>query len=137
MALKPPSPQLGWQGESLVNTPPLFHCFGIVLGALAVWTHGGCIIFASEVFDPVQALRAVVVEKATMLHGVPTMYIAELALLKKVDEGQEVPGLSDLELDFTHLRTGIAAGSPVPDEVMRQLVKRMNLRDLTITYGTK
>lgn len=64
------------------------------------------------------------------------MYNAELALLDDLEQGREVPNLSDLgTLDFSHLRTGIAAGSPVPDETMRRLIKRMNLRDLTITYG--
>lgn len=90
MTLRPPSPSEGWKGESLVNVPPLFHCFGIVLGALATWTHGGCIIFASETFDPLQALRAVILEKATMLHGVPTMFISELALLEELDQGGSI-----------------------------------------------
>lgn len=112
MALRPPAPSVGWKGESLVNTPPLFHCFGIVLGALATWTHAGCIIFASEVFDPLAALRAVIIEKSTMLHGVPTMFISELALLEDIDSGKTVKGLSELPLDFSNLRTGIAAGSP-------------------------
>jgi acyl-CoA synthetase (AMP-forming)/AMP-acid ligase II len=113
MALRPPSLSMGWKGESLVNTPPLFHCFGIVSGALATWTHAGCLIFASELFDPIAALRAVVIEKSTMLHGVPTMFIAELALLDDMDNGKIVPGLSELkEMDFSNLRTGIAAGSP-------------------------
>lgn len=74
-------------------------------------------------------------EKCTALHGVPTMFLAELALLDELDKGNHVKGLSDLKSTALHLRTGIAAGSPVPDELMRRLVKRMGLRDLTITYG--
>ncbi|SCV74804.1 BQ2448_7833 [Microbotryum intermedium] len=141
MHLRPPDLKDGWQGERLINAPPFFHCFGLVLGNLAFWTHGGCIIVASESFDATQALRAAYLEKATAIHGVPTMFIVELALLEKLEKGEDVPGLSDLvpsgggRLEFPSLRTGIAAGSPVPDEVMRKLVKRMNLKDLTITYG--
>ncbi|KAL8291510.1 hypothetical protein RQP46_002488 [Phenoliferia psychrophenolica] len=69
-------------------------------------------------------------------HGVPTMFVAQLALLDRLEKGETVPGLSELpSIDFSHLRTGIAAGSPVPDETMRRLMKRMNLTELTITYG--
>ncbi|SCZ98056.1 BZ3500_MvSof-1268-A1-R1_Chr3-3g06546 [Microbotryum saponariae] len=141
MHLRPPDLKEGWQGERLINAPPFFHCFGLVLGNLAFWTHGGCIIVASESFDATQVLRAAYLEKATAIHGVPTMFIVELGLLEKLEKGEDVPGLSDLvppgggRLEFPSLRTGIAAGSPVPDEVMRKLVKRMNLKDLTITYG--
>ncbi|KAM0746277.1 acetyl-CoA synthetase-like protein [Meredithblackwellia eburnea MCA 4105] len=134
MKLRPPAP--GWAGERLANVPPLFHCFGIVLGNMAVWTHGGCIIYPAETFDPTKTLRTVVEEKCTALHGVPTMFVAELALLDMIESGYDVPGLSDLApLDFSSLRTGIAAGSPVPDETMRKLMKRMNMTELVITYG--
>ncbi|KAM0789891.1 hypothetical protein ACM66B_006734 [Microbotryomycetes sp. NB124-2] len=126
----------GERGEALVNVPPNFHCFGLVLGNLAFWTHAGCIIFASESFDPALALRAAHVEKATAIHGVPTMFIAELNLLDKLAKNEHVHNLTDLgPLNFSSLRTGIAAGSPVPDDIMRRLINRLNLRDLTITYG--
>ncbi|KAK4046138.1 hypothetical protein OIV83_006309 [Microbotryomycetes sp. JL201] len=135
MKLKEPTRD-GERGEALVNVPPNFHCFGLVLGNLAFWTHAGCIIFGSESFDPALALRAAHIERATAIHGVPTMFIAELNLLDKLAKTEHVQNLTDLgPLDFTSLRTGIAAGSPVPDDIMRRLINRLNLKDLTITYG--
>lgn len=128
-------PSLTFAGEVLANIPPMFHCFGIVLGNLAVWSKAGCIVFPNETFDPALTLRAVIQEKCSALHGVPTMFLAELALLDKLDAGEDVPGLSDLSDHTLHLRTGIAAGSPVPDELMRRLVSRLRLKDLVITYG--
>ncbi|KAK4054055.1 hypothetical protein OIO90_003700 [Microbotryomycetes sp. JL221] len=130
-------PRDGERGEVLVNAPPNFHCFGLVLGNLAFWTHAGCIVFGGESFDPALTLRAAHLERATAIHGVPTMFIAELNLLDKLENQEQVQNLSDLgtRLDFSQLRTGIAAGSPVPDDIMRRLIKRLNLRDLTITYG--
>ncbi len=101
---------------------PLFHCFGIVLGVCAILTHGAtCVIV--ENFDPLAVLAAVQKEKCTALYGVPTMFIAEL----------NHPMFS--MFDLSTLRTGIMAGSPCPMDVMRQVVDKMNMKDVTIAYG--
>lgn len=106
--------------------PPLFHCFGCILGYMATATHGSAIVFPSEAFNPEAALRAVQEYKATALYGVATMFLSELELL----EDGKVPYEG-----FQHLRTGIAAGSSVPAELMRRLHKILNLHELTICYG--
>jgi TBC1 domain family member 8/9 len=106
--------------------PPLFHCFGCILGYMATATHGASIVFPAEAYDPKATLTAVQEEKATALYGVPTMFLAELELL---DNGT-VPYEG-----FQYLRTGIAAGSSVPAELMRRLHKTLNLTELTICYG--
>ena len=106
--------------------PPLFHCFGCILGYMASATHGSCIVFPSEAFDPYATLKAVQEEKCTALYGVPTMFIAELELL----QNKIVPYQG-----FQYLRTGIAAGSSIPAELMRKLHKVLNLTELTICYG--
>ena len=102
---------------------PLYHCFGMVLGNLAAITHGTCIVYPGEGFDPLAVLEAVAAERCTGLHGVPTMFIAEM----------EHPRFA--EFDLSSLRTGIMAGSPCPIEVMRRAVDKMNLREMTICYG--
>ncbi|KKA21786.1 Long-chain-fatty-acid--CoA ligase [Rasamsonia emersonii CBS 393.64] len=106
--------------------PPLFHCFGCILGYMATATHGSAIVFPSESFNAKAALKAVQEEKCTALYGVPTMFIEELGLL----ESGEVP-----HEGFQYLRTGIAAGSSVPAELMKKLHKTLNLTELTICYG--
>ena len=106
--------------------PPLFHCFGCILGYMASATHGSCIVFPSEAFDPYATLKAVQEEKCTALYGVPTMFIAELELLQNGTVPYE---------GFQYLRTGIAAGSSIPAELMRKLHKVLNLTELTICYG--
>ncbi|KIW97151.1 uncharacterized protein Z519_02543 [Cladophialophora bantiana CBS 173.52] len=106
--------------------PPLFHCFGCILGYMATATHGSAIVFPAEAFDPLASLKAIQEEKATALYGVPTMFLAELELLD--DEKIAYEG-------FQYLRTGIAAGSSVPAELMRKLHKTLNLTELTICYG--
>ncbi|GKZ33411.1 acyl-CoA synthetase member 2 mitochondrial [Aspergillus brasiliensis] len=106
--------------------PPLFHCFGSVLGYMATATHGAAIVFPTEAFNAKAALRAVQEEKCTALYGVPTMFLEELNLL---DEG-EIPNEG-----FHYLRTGIAAGSSIPAELMKRLHKVLNLTELTICYG--
>lgn len=106
--------------------PPLFHCFGCILGYMATATHGSAIVFPTEAFDPSATLKAVQEEKCTALYGVPTMFIAELELL----QNKTIPYVG-----FEHLRTGIAAGSSIPAELMRKLHKILNLTDLTIGYG--
>ncbi|KAL8991841.1 MAG: hypothetical protein Q9169_007603 [Polycauliona sp. 2 TL-2023] len=106
--------------------PPLFHCFGCILGYMATATHGSSIVFPSEAFDPLATLNAVQEEKCTALYGVPTMFLAELELLANGTVPYE---------GFQHLRTGIAAGSSIPAELMRRLHKVLNLTELTICYG--
>ena len=101
---------------------PYFHCFGIVLGVLAVLTHGATVV-GVESFDPVLVLAAVQKERATALYGVPTMFIAELA-----------HPMFDM-FDLTSLRTGIMAGSPCPIETMRQVIDKMHASEMTICYG--
>jgi acyl-CoA synthetase (AMP-forming)/AMP-acid ligase II len=106
--------------------PPLFHCFGSVLGYMATATHGSAILFPSEAFNPEASLRAVQEEGATALYGVATMFVAELELLAN----GTVPSKG-----FEKLRTGIAAGSSVPSNLMEKLHKTLNLTGLTICYG--
>jgi TBC1 domain family member 8/9 len=108
--------------------PPLFHCFGCVLGYSATATHGSAILFSNYSFDPKASLEATAKYRATGLYGVPTMFLSMLALLNS--------GKLDIPEDgFSRLRTGIAAGSSVPAEVMHKLHRRLNLRDLAICYG--
>jgi fatty-acyl-CoA synthase len=102
---------------------PFYHCFGMVLGNLACTTHGATIVIPAPIFEPASALQAVESEKCTALYGVPTMFIAELAL----------PSFGDY--DLTSLRTGIMAGSPCPVEVMKQVVERMHMEEVGICYG--
>ena len=101
---------------------PLFHCFGIVLGVLATLTHGGTLVMLEE-FDPLRVLAAVQKEKCTALYGVPTMFIAELN-----------HPMFDM-FDLSSLRTGIMAGSPCPEDVMRRVIDDMHCTDMTIAYG--
>ena len=102
---------------------PLYHCFGMVLSNLACITHGAAMVFPSESFDALAVLETVQAERCTGLHGVPTMFIAEM-------EHPEFRGF-----DFSSLRAGIMAGSPCPIEVMRRVVGQMHLREITIAYG--
>jgi fatty-acyl-CoA synthase len=102
---------------------PFYHCFGMVLGNLAVTTHGACIVIPAPGFDPALTLQAVQSERCTSLYGVPTMFIAEL-------------GLPDFaSYDLSTLRTGIMAGSPCPVEIMKRVVTEMHMADVTICYG--
>ncbi len=102
---------------------PFYHCFGMVLGNLACTTHGACIVIPAPSFDPHATLAAVQAEHCTSLYGVPTMFIAEL----------DLPEFEEFKL--TSLRTGIMAGSPCPVEVMRNVIDRMHMADVTICYG--
>ena len=102
---------------------PFYHCFGMVLGNLACTTHGSAIIIPSPGFDPAATLRAVAEEQCTSLYGVPTMFIAELAL----------PDFA--RYDLSTLRTGIMAGSPCPVEVMKRVISEMHMTEVTICYG--
>jgi fatty-acyl-CoA synthase len=102
---------------------PFYHCFGMVLGNLACTTHGAAVVIPSPSFEPAAALRAVSEERCTSLLGVPTMFIAELAL----------PDFANY--DLSSLRTGIMAGSPCPTEVMRRCINEMHMTEVTICYG--
>jgi len=102
---------------------PFYHCFGMVLGNLACVTHRSTMVIPAASFDAGQTLEAVQAERCTALHGVPTMFIAEL--------GHPEFG----RFDLSSLRTGIMAGSPCPVEVMREVVSRMHMREVTICYG--
>jgi len=102
---------------------PFYHCFGMVLGNLACTTHGAAMIVPAPTFDAGATLQTVQDERCTSLYGVPTMFIAELAL----------PDFD--RYDLSSLRTGIMAGSPCPIEVMKQCVTAMHMKDVTICYG--
>jgi fatty-acyl-CoA synthase len=118
-------------GECMKLTPadrlcipvPLYHCFGMVLGNLACLTHGSAIVYPNDGFDPLLVLETVQAERCTGLHGVPTMFIAEL----------DHPRFA--EFDLSTLRTGIMAGSPCPIEVMKRVVGLMHMDEVTIAYG--
>ena len=111
------------ENDRLCIPVPLYHCFGMVLGVLACVTHGAAMIFPSEAFEAGAVLEAVSEESCTALHGVPTMFIAEL----------EHPDFR--KFDLGTLRTGIMAGAPCPIEVMRKVISEMNMREVTIAYG--
>ena len=102
---------------------PFYHCFGMVMGNLAATSHGACMVIPAPSFDPAATLEAVQAERCTSLYGVPTMFIAELS----------APGFADY--DLSSLRTGIMAGSPCPVEVMKQVMSRMSMREVSICYG--
>lgn len=108
--------------ERLCLPVPLFHCFGIVLGVMALLTHGGTLVML-EVFDPLLALAAVHKERCTALYGVPTMFIAEYT-----------HPMFDM-FDLTSLRTGIMAGSLCPVEAMKKVVNDMHMTGITSVYG--
>ena len=118
-------------GECMRLTPadrlcipvPLYHCFGMVLGNLACITHGSTIVYPNDGFDPLSVLETVQAERCTGLHGVPTMFIAEL----------DHPRFK--EFDLSSLRTGIMAGSPCPIEVMKRVQADMHMTEVTIAYG--
>jgi fatty-acyl-CoA synthase len=102
---------------------PFYHCFGMVLANLAIVTHGATIVIPAPSFDPAASLAAVQAERCTSLYGVPTMFIAELAL----------PDFASY--DLSSLRTGIMAGSPCPVEVMKRVQTEMHMPEVTICYG--
>lgn len=102
---------------------PLYHCFGMVMGNLGALTHGASVVYPAESFDPGATLQAIQAERCTALYGVPTMFIAQL----------QHPSFAGF--DLSSLRTGIMAGSPCPVEVMKQVVDRMHMPEVTICYG--
>ncbi|MBU6318939.1 MAG: AMP-binding protein [Alphaproteobacteria bacterium] len=111
------------QDDRLCIPVPLYHCFGMVMGNLSCLVHGSAMIYPSEAFDPWAVLHALAAERCTALHGVPTMFIAEL----------EHPEFE--QFDLSTLRTGLMAGSPCPVEVMKRVMDRMNMREVGIAYG--
>ena len=102
---------------------PMYHCFGMVLGALTCVAHGAAMVFPAEGFEPLEVLRTVEAERCTALHGVPTMFIAEL------DQKDFA------KFDLSSLRTGVIAGAPCAIELMKRLIGEMHLSEITIAYG--
>ncbi|QGY39078.1 AMP-binding protein [Pseudodesulfovibrio cashew] len=109
-------------GERLCLTVPLFHCFGCVLGVLACINHGVTMVILED-FVPLDVMLAIDQEKCTAVYGVPTMYIAIL----------DHPMFE--RFNYSSLRTGIMAGSPCPVEVMKRVMDKMNMKEITICYG--
>ncbi len=109
--------------DKLAIPVPLYHCFGMVMSSLSCTVTGATMVYPGEGFDPGATLAAVHEERCTALHGVPTMFIAEL-------------GHPDFaRFDLSCLRTGIMAGSPCPIEVMKQVNQQMHMTEVTIAYG--
>jgi len=114
----------GWSDRDRVCLPvPFYHCLGSVVGNLGAVTHGACVVIPAPSFEPGATLEAIEQERCTVLYGVPTMFIAELAH----------PGFADY--DLSSLRTGVMAGSPCPVEVMKRVISEMGMTEVTICYG--
>ena len=111
------------EADRLCIPVPLYHCFGMVMGNLGCLTHGATMVYPSEAFEPLAALETLAEERCTGMYGVPTMFIAVL----------DHPRFG--EFDLTTLRTGIMAGSPCPTEVMKRVVDKMHMGEVTIAYG--
>ena len=109
--------------DVLCCPPPLFHCFGLVLGLLAIITHGGKIVYPTETFDPAACLRAISDEQCTAIHGVPAMFDSLFSLPR--------PEF----FESTRLRTGIIAGAPVPRHLMEIMVHDLGMTEFTSSYG--
>ncbi|MEV6566664.1 AMP-binding protein [Streptomyces kronopolitis] len=115
---------LGYTEHDRVCLPvPFYHCFGMVMGNLGATSHGACLVIPAPAFDAAATLKAVQDERCTSLYGVPTMFIAEL----------NHPDFASY--DLTSLRTGIMAGSPCPEEVMKRVVTEMHMSEVSICYG--
>ncbi len=114
----------GYTEDDRVCVPvPYYHCFGMVMGNLAATSHGACVVLPAPAFEPAAVLETVAAERCTSLYGVPTMFIAEL----------EHPEFDSY--DLSSLRTGIMAGSPCPEKVMKQVIERMHMETVGICYG--
>ncbi|KAH7324097.1 hypothetical protein BKA65DRAFT_555759 [Rhexocercosporidium sp. MPI-PUGE-AT-0058] len=114
------------ENDIICCPPPLYHCFGLVLGLLAAMTYGACVVLPSEAFDAREVLRSIGNDKPTALYGVPTMFIAELELLSQRFLTPET---------LSHLRTGVIGGSPIPSALRKTLHEKLNLSDLANCYG--
>ncbi|MEG1874041.1 MAG: AMP-binding protein [Angelakisella sp.] len=108
--------------DKLCIVVPFFHCFGLVLGMMACLTHATSMV-PVDIYSPVKVMEAITSQHCTAVHGVPTMFIA---MLEHAEFGN---------YDFSSLRTGIMAGSPCPIKVMQQVIDKMNMHEITITYG--
>ncbi|SFN12905.1 fatty-acyl-CoA synthase [Chryseobacterium oleae] len=111
------------QNDRVCIPVPFYHCFGMVIGNICCTAHGACMVIPNDSFDPDITLKTVSDEKCTSLYGVPTMFIAELAV-------------KDFETyDFSNLRTGVMAGSVCPPEIMKKVENLMNIKEMSICYG--
>lgn len=116
--------QIGLTPDDRLCIPvPLYHCFGMVMGNLACLNHGAAMVYPSEGFDPLAVLRTVESERCTALYGVPTMFVQ---ILNHPDFAS---------FDLSSLRTGIMAGAPCPEVLMKDVIERMHMREVTIAYG--
>jgi fatty-acyl-CoA synthase len=111
------------ENDRLCIPVPLYHCFGMVMANLGSLTHGSCLVYPADSFEPLSVLQAVHDERCTVLYGVPTMFIAVL----------DHPDFA--KFDISSLRTGIMAGSPCPTEVMKRVIEQMHMGEVTIAYG--
>lgn len=102
---------------------PFYHCFGMVLSNMACVSHGSTMVIPGPAFDPGDVLRTIEAERCTAVHGVPTMFIAEL----------RHPDFA--KFDLRSLRTGIMAGSPCPIETMKEVSTKMHMSEVVIVYG--
>lgn len=109
--------------DVLVSPSPLFHCFGLVVSFLMTFLHGATVVFPSEVFDAEAVMDAVVAERATILHSVPTMFVAEIEVAQRK------------ELKLETLRTGVAGGSPVPLSLMKQIEDVLGMKTVVGALG--
>jgi fatty-acyl-CoA synthase len=109
--------------DRMVIPVPLYHCFGMVMANLGCITHGSTMVYPNDAFDAELTLRAVAEERASILYGVPTMFIAML----------DHP--SRTQLDLSTLRSGIMAGATCPIEVMRRVIDQMHMAEVQIAYG--
>ena len=110
-------------GSRVCIPVPLYHCFGMVMGNLGCLTHAAAMVYPGESFEPAATLAAIEAERCDVLYGVPTMFIAQLNL----------PGFE--RYDVSSLRRGIMAGAPCPVEVMKEVMSRMHMSEITIAYG--
>lgn len=120
--------------DLIVCPPPLFHCFGCVLGYMATATSGAAILFPSPAFDPLASLKMTIDHRASGLYGVATMFVSMLELLGKAGSKARFTAEQIDQLP-THLRKGIAAGSSVPESLMLKLYEKFGLHELVICYG--
>lgn len=120
--------------DLIVCPPPLFHCFGCVLGYMATITSGAAIMFPSPAFDPLASLKMAIEHRATGLYGVATMFVSMLELLDKSDPKARFTA-EQVEQLPKHLQKGIAAGSSVPESLMLKLYEKLGLQELVICYG--